>query len=258
MHRKAVQIGQARVAGAEIVDRQAHAHRTQLGQPAQGLVLVTDQHRLGQLQLQAMRRQTVARQRRRDTPGKVAATELHRRDIDRDHQLRPGRGLPAGLVEHPVAQRHDQAAFLCHRNEALGRGRHRGVGQAPAQQRLDAGDAAVAQPALRLELEPEVALAQRAGTLAVRSGLRHDGHELVAGQAKDTAGLAQAGAHALGHRAQQPVAQRVTMGVVDLLELVQVEIEHGQRRERPGTRRGARPSGAGCARSRTAPSAWRR
>jgi hypothetical protein len=50
----------------------------------------------------------------------------------------------------------------------------------------------------------------------------------------------------------------MTMGVVDLLELVQVEIEHGQRRERPGTRRVARPYGAGCARSRTAPSAWRR
>ena len=61
----------------------------------------------------------------------------------------PVGGLAAGLVEHPVADRDDQAGLLGDRDEA------RGADQAarrvlPAQQRLDADDAAVSRARPRL------------------------------------------------------------------------------------------------------------
>ena len=61
------------------------------------------------------------------------------------------------------------------------------------------------------------------GALDVRQ--QHD--EFVAAQAADGVDLAHAGAHARRHFAQHDVAGLVAMGVVDRLELVEVEEHHG-------------------------------
>ena len=68
-------------------------------------------------------------------------------------------------------------------------------------------------------------------------GARQDGHELVTGEATGRAVRAQAGGQALGHAAQQPVPLGVAIGVVDLLEVVEVDEEH---RDRPHRRAGTR------------------
>ncbi len=95
----------------------------------------------------------------------AAATELQRREIDRHRRRRqpgrqPGRDLAAGGLEHPAADGHDQAAILGHRNEA-GRRHLADFGIVPAQQRLEAGDAAAIDVELGLVGEAEFRAAQR-------------------------------------------------------------------------------------------------
>ena len=64
--------------------------------------------------------------------------ELNRRDIDRDAQRhRPGRGVAAGPLQRPVAQRLDLVDFFGDRNE-LGRWNEAFVRMLPAHQRLEA------------------------------------------------------------------------------------------------------------------------
>ena len=60
-------------------------------------------------------------QRRVDAVGQVGVAQLVRRQVDRDaHQqalVAPDAGLAAGLVDHPVAHRADQAEALGDRDE---------------------------------------------------------------------------------------------------------------------------------------------
>jgi hypothetical protein len=65
---------------------------------------------------------------------------------------------------------------------------------------------------------------------AVLARFRHDDHELVAREATGHPGTFEVGGHALGDSAQQVVALGVAVGVVDLLELVEIEVQHGHRR----------------------------
>lgn len=55
-----------------------------------------------------------------------------------------------------------------------------------------------------------------------------DDREFVAAEARDRIDLAHAGTEALGHGAQERVADGMPQGVVDLLEPVEVEAEHGE------------------------------
>ena len=68
---------------------------------------------------------------------KISLTKLGWRDVHRDDEVRPSRRLATGGVQHPVADRNDQAALLGHGDE-LGRGNRAAVGMPPAQKRLDA------------------------------------------------------------------------------------------------------------------------
>ncbi|KDB50956.1 hypothetical protein X805_34620 [Sphaerotilus natans subsp. natans DSM 6575] len=316
MHRKAVQVGQAGVACAEVVDRQAHAHGAQLGQPARGLVLVADQHRLGQLQLQALGRQATAGQGAANLLRKVRHPELDRGHIDRHHQIRPGQRLTTGFVEHPLPQGPDQAAFLGHRDESVRTDLRRLGARAPAQQRLHRHDPTTGQAALRLVQQREPArqrlerlmqgganalvlgqarqhrrreqaglaptgtlgfiergvgmahqqlgaatVLRRAGhpdrhgrrndppvqveglldmpgqlggqmqrVLARRTRLRDHHHELVTGEPAHHAPVPDLVREPPGHRAQQLIAQGMTVGVVDLLEAIEVHAEHAHTR----------------------------
>jgi hypothetical protein len=72
----------------------------------------------------------------------------------------PGDRLPAGLLEHPAADRHDRAAVLGERNEGVGAD-PAALRMLPAQQRLDAEHAAAADVELRLVLDLELATVER-------------------------------------------------------------------------------------------------
>ena len=65
--------------------------------------------------------------------------ELHRRQVDRDPQPRPPRGLRAGRVQDPLAERQDQAGLVGLGDEVLGI-EQAALGMQPADQRLDPHD----------------------------------------------------------------------------------------------------------------------
>ncbi len=71
---------------------------------------------------------------------------------------------------------------------------------------------------------------------------QHD--EFVAADPGHDVAVAQLAAHHLGHHLERPIARRMTEGVVDRLELVDIEIEQA---ERALVARGARkfPPGRG-------------
>ena len=70
-------------------------------------------------------------------------------------------------------------------------------------------------------------------------------HELVAAEAGDDVGAAHQRAQPVGDRAQQRVAARMAERVVDLLELVEVDEQDGERPAASQARRRRRPSGRG-------------
>ena len=70
----------------------------------------------------------------------------------------------AGLAQHPFADRDDQPGFLGDRDEPVGRDRP-ALRVVPAQQRLDAADAVVAEAEERLEDERQLVPRQRAAEL---------------------------------------------------------------------------------------------
>ena len=164
MDREALQIAQARIAGAEIVDRQLHTELCQGLQQRQRFLGVLDQDRFGQLEFEQRGRQVGLAQRCRHAFDEARLLELQRRDIDRDPQDQPlcvpPRCLLDGLAQHPFADRDDEAALFGHRDE-VGRRDVAELGVAPAQQRLGAAHHAAAQFDLRLVVQLEAPLRQR-------------------------------------------------------------------------------------------------
>ena len=162
---KALQVAQRRVAGAEIVDRQAQAQGGQLLQPARRLGRVAHDHALGQLELEQVGRHARFLDRGGDRGHQVLLLELPGRDVDRELQPRVAHAVPApdlgaGGAQHPGADRHDQAGLLGQRDE-LGRRHQAEVGMVPAQQRLDAEHGAVGEADLGLVVDHELALLER-------------------------------------------------------------------------------------------------
>ncbi|GCC48752.1 hypothetical protein chiPu_0033275, partial [Chiloscyllium punctatum] len=122
VERKALQIAQRRIAGAEIVERDAHAELAQLMQDIECGIVVADQHGLGDLELEPRGRESRRRQRGGDVERQRLALELDRRHVDRNmDMIRPVHGFPARGVEHPVPEIVDQAGILGDRDEVRGR-----------------------------------------------------------------------------------------------------------------------------------------
>src|SRR4029077_20265111 len=94
--RQVLEVEQRRVAGAEVVERDAYAV---LGQPAQVLgraVEVGDERVLGDLDGQLGRAQTAAADRRPHGRHQRGADDVRRGDVDRDTGCPPRRRLAAG------------------------------------------------------------------------------------------------------------------------------------------------------------------
>ncbi|MCW0447782.1 hypothetical protein NB706_000616 [Xanthomonas sacchari] len=187
-----MQVGEA---GAEVVDRQQHAFLLEQFEAAAQRFAVADQRRLGQLQLQPLRRPAIALAQLDDPFGEAAVAQLHRRDVHRDPveaQPRriPGRGLAAGLADHPVAQAHDLAAFLGDRNE-LGRVAMAVAGAVPAQQRFHRRRALARRVHQRLVHQRELLAVQRAmqRMLDLQAPLRAQQHVLAVVMAGVASGL---------------------------------------------------------------------
>jgi hypothetical protein len=158
-NRKALQRAQARIAGAEVVDRQPHAEHLQFLHRRDRLLDVLHDQAFGQLELEAPRIEAAVPQRPHDLGDHGLLAELPGRDVDADADRRqacilPCPVLPASLAQDPIADRHDEARLLRHRNEPRGRDRPERR-MIPADQRFDCKDFAGAQVELRLVEEEE-------------------------------------------------------------------------------------------------------
>lgn len=129
--------------GAEVVDGDLHPQRLETGEEPQTVIHALDDA-LGHLDLQPLGRKTGLGQNGCHPLHVVVGAHLPDRHIDRE----PGHGepfgqpllpLPAGGAHHPFAQRFDETALLCHRNETV-RGYHAKAGMLPADQGLQAAE----------------------------------------------------------------------------------------------------------------------
>src|SRR6185312_6133240 len=103
VERKTVQIGETRIGGAEIVERDFHADLVELAQVGAGAPRVLQQRRLGDLDLEPVRRKIGGRERLAHQRRYVRAIELDRGQVDRDRGFtRPAAALETSLVERLV------------------------------------------------------------------------------------------------------------------------------------------------------------
>ena len=142
-----LEVGEAGIAGAEVVDGDRDAQRLELIELPGDLLDVAHHHALGELEGQQAGGDVVAAQGRGDAVDEVGAAELQRRDIDRHRHQRqagsaPGGELGAHRVEHPLAEAEDQAALLGDGYEAP-RQQQAQLRVLPAHQGLGAHQAAV-------------------------------------------------------------------------------------------------------------------
>ena len=120
----------------------------------------------------------MAGQRGGDHIGQARLLHLHRRQIDRNlHMRRPARRPGQRLIDHPGADRHDQAGFLGHRHE-IQRRDHAQFRVMPTQQCFEPGNAFVLAVHNRLEQQAQLITIQRGGQIgfqlaALGHGLGH-------------------------------------------------------------------------------------
>ena len=132
-----VQIADRRIAGAEIVERDADAERAQALQHIEGRAIVAEEHAFGDFELDPVAGQLVAGERLADDVRQRRRDDLLGADVERDgDRFRPGRGGAAGFVDHPVADRRHEPAFLGDRDEDVGRD-EAALRMIPADQRLE-------------------------------------------------------------------------------------------------------------------------
>ena len=105
---------------------------------------------------------------------KVVGTEIDC-DLDREAITLPGAALTQCRLQDPVSERPDEPRPLRHRNELVGKDQP-AVGVLPAHERLDTGKGASADIHLRLEMEPQLILLDRAPQLSIQRDLRRCVH----------------------------------------------------------------------------------
>ena len=98
VEREALQVGERRMAGAEIVEREADAELAHARQHLRGIFGVLHHQRLGQFELERAARDRRARQHGAQVLDQVVAQQLARRDVDAAEQriAQPRRALPGG------------------------------------------------------------------------------------------------------------------------------------------------------------------
>src|SRR5690606_15366018 len=121
-HRQPPEIGQARVAYAEVVQVDIHAAFRQPIDHAPGRLEAVDEQRLGNLDLQQRWRDAVGGKGGVDDLEEIRGFDLTDRGVDRDrHRLQafvePLPDLPADCPQDPGAEPNDLARFFGKRNE---------------------------------------------------------------------------------------------------------------------------------------------
>src|SRR5438552_8664904 len=165
LDRQPGQIRQARVAGAEVVDRDRYSHLLELLEGRDGLFRMGDDHAFGDLEIEVSRWQAARLERFLNHGQPAIVLQLLHRQVHRQTQHHvlavPGHQLPAGVAQHACTEGLDHPRLLGDRDE-LGRADDAALGVAPAQQRLDAERAAGIHVDLRLVDEEELVVHEAA------------------------------------------------------------------------------------------------
>ena len=117
------QMVEARIAGAEVVERDPHAR---LAQRDQARLRHRCRSRTSAFSLTSISRRPGAKpglaEDRKDAQTEARIAKLHRRDVERQRHISgPAAGVAAGGAQQLVAQLADQAAVLSQGDEAIGR-----------------------------------------------------------------------------------------------------------------------------------------
>ncbi len=169
---------EARIAGAEVVERDADAGLAQGAQGEFGRLHILHQGALGDLDLQPRRRKAGLAKDGQDPEPEAGIAQQHGRDVHREpHPRRPRHRRRAGAQQDLVGQLADQAAVLGDGDEAAGLDLAQGR-VVPTGQGLEADDLARLQVHQRLEVGHDVlvldGLQQFAlQTVALADGLVH-------------------------------------------------------------------------------------
>ena len=160
-HRHLLEQDEGGVAGAEVVERQAHAESLQRSQRVGDPRRLGHEDALGELEPERGGRQPVPREAGRDGLRKGCAVEVAGRDVDGDRDLQPD-GPPLGRLRESRVD--DVAGESVHQARVLGEG-DEVVGEdqaalrvAPPHQGLDAGDRPGRERDLRLVVQLELAV----------------------------------------------------------------------------------------------------
>jgi hypothetical protein len=121
-----LQVGQAGITGAEVVDGQLDTLGFPVRHHPQHPLLALEQDGFGQFQIQALGREPALRQGLADLLTQAREAELDGGQVNRHHQVRaargaPGGGLATGLPQDPAAEGDDEPALLGHVDEVAGR-----------------------------------------------------------------------------------------------------------------------------------------
>src|SRR3569623_1790637 len=171
LDREALEIAQRRIARAEIVDGEAHAHAVERGDIVARDLVALHQHALGDLELEQLGFERRQMQDMHHLLTQTEIAELPARQVHGDAQravLLPRRGPAAGLFQDPVADRHDEAGRFEQWDE-FERVHQPEIGVAPAQQGLETGDVPRREIDLRLVVMTELLALQRAAQAGVEA-----------------------------------------------------------------------------------------
>src|SRR3954469_19712271 len=171
--RHALQARQGRVAGAEVVEQDADAELAQALERRARRGDVLEEDALGDLEAEAAGLEAAARERPLHLAEELGPGELAARHVDGDAEvggvreaLAPGGDLGGRLLEHPAAERRDEAGLLGQADE-LGRADDAVAGTVPADERLDADQALVGDVEDRLVVDAELLALDGAAQVAL-------------------------------------------------------------------------------------------
>ena len=172
VHRKLLEVGQRGVARAEVVDGERDAHRSELLEHRAGALRVTHDHRLGDLQTEAARGHVELLEQDRDVIDEAAVQEGARGEVDGDGEVEPALAPLARLADrraqYVMGHRRHEPGVLGDRHELVGHDQAAGRVH-PARQGLDAQQRARRDVDLRLEVQDQLFVLDRATQLAGES-----------------------------------------------------------------------------------------
>src|SRR6266511_1959004 len=144
-----LEVAEAGIAGAEVVDGEMDPHLRHLAQGLRnGDLRGIEEDALGDLEFEGGADEMAVIESALDQDGEVGLSQLDGGEVDGDPEMparpHPGLSLATGLAQDSLAERHNEPRRLGARDEA-GRGYRAATGVPPADQCFDTSDAPVSE-----------------------------------------------------------------------------------------------------------------